>query len=141
MVNKKATNIKNIKISSTAATITAIIAEATDNATRKQCTSVVSTISCGSTSGVLVGVRLNRVKSKGKTSDFNTRVLSGTNKGFGKLAAAGITQVQALLVTVVPWMRVARRRRIEIIIVSVLRVFKARGVTNISSELQQQEIW
>jgi hypothetical protein len=38
-------------------------------------------------------------------------------------------------------MRVARRRRIEIIIVSVLRVFKARGVTNISSELQQQEIW
>jgi len=84
---------------------------------------------------------LNRVKSKGKTSDFNTRVLSGTNKGFDKLAAAGITQVQALLVTVVvPWMRVARRRRIEIIIVSVLRVFKARGVTNISSELQQQEI-
>jgi hypothetical protein len=69
-------------------------------------------------------------------------VLSGTNKGFDKLAAAGITQVHALLVTVlVPWMRVARRRRIEIIIVSVLRVFKARGVTNISSELQQQEIW
>jgi hypothetical protein len=45
-------------------------------------------------------------------------VLSGTNKGFDKLAAAGITQVQALLVTVfVPWMRVARRRRILIIIV------------------------
>jgi len=67
-------------------------------------------------------------------------VLSGTNKGFDKLAAAGITQVQALLVTVVPWMRVARRRIISIIIVKVLRVFKARGVTNISSELQQQAI-
>ena len=63
---------------------------------------------------------MNQVKSNGKTSDFNTRVLSGTNKGLDKLAAAGITQVQALLVTVlVPWMRVARRRRIGIIIVKV----------------------
>jgi hypothetical protein len=68
-------------------------------------------------------------------------VLSGTNKGLDKLASAGITHVQALSVTMlVPWMRVARRRRIEIIIVQKLEFLERVGGTNISSELKKPEI-